>query len=60
MFAQAAATASTAAAAHARWPQRFVAPKKGFLSPGAAAYTGRVHVIDIGVPRRLLEAYCER
>jgi NAD(P)H-hydrate epimerase len=33
----------------------FVAPKAGFAAPGAAACTGAVHVIDIGVPRRLLE-----
>jgi NAD(P)H-hydrate epimerase len=35
----------------------FVAPKRGFETPGAAAYTGQVHVIDIGVPRSLLEAF---
>ncbi len=33
----------------------FVAMKSGFLRPGAAQYTGRVHVLDIGVPRRLVE-----
>jgi NAD(P)H-hydrate epimerase len=33
----------------------FVALKPGFLAPGAAAYTGEIDVIDIGVPRRLLE-----
>jgi NAD(P)H-hydrate epimerase len=32
----------------------FAAPKRGFESPGAAAYTGKMHVIDIGVPRSLL------
>jgi len=32
-----------------------IAPKKGFASPEAAAWLGRVHVIDIGIPRRLLE-----
>ncbi len=32
----------------------FVAPKKGFEAPAAAEYTGRVHVVDIGVPRKLL------
>jgi len=32
----------------------FVAPKLGFGRPGAAALTGTVEVIDIGVPRRLL------
>ena len=34
----------------------FVARKIGFDAPGAAAFTGAVHVLDIGVPRRLLEA----
>ena len=33
----------------------FVAPKLGFSAPGAADYTGEVAVIDIGLPRRLLE-----
>jgi NAD(P)H-hydrate epimerase len=32
----------------------FVAVKPGFLVDGAEHFTGRVHVIDIGVPRRLL------
>jgi NAD(P)H-hydrate epimerase len=32
----------------------FVARKIGFDVPGAAAFTGAVHVLDIGVPRRLL------
>lgn len=32
----------------------FVAPKLGFDQPGAAAFTGAVHVIDIGVPRVVL------
>lgn len=31
------------------------APKKGFAEPGAAEWTGAVHIIDMGVPRRLLE-----
>jgi NAD(P)H-hydrate epimerase len=35
----------------------FVAAKLGFAVPGAADYTGEVAVIDIGVPRRLLEPY---
>ena len=34
----------------------FVAMKRGFLAPGADRYTGRVHVLDIGVPRVLVEA----
>jgi len=32
----------------------FVARKVGFDAPGASAYTGTVHVLDIGVPARLL------
>ncbi len=35
----------------------FVAAKRGFDAPGAAAFTGKVHVIDIGVPRSLLEEF---
>ena len=34
----------------------FVARKIGFDAPDASAFTGAVHVLDIGVPRRLLEA----
>lgn len=33
----------------------FVALKPGFQIPPAADFTGQVHVIDIGVPRRLLD-----
>ncbi len=33
----------------------FVAPKIGFFAPGAAEYVGRVHVLDIGAPRRLVD-----
>jgi NAD(P)H-hydrate epimerase len=33
----------------------FVAEKPGFLVAGAAAFTGQVHVVDIGAPRRLVE-----
>ena len=33
----------------------FVAPKPGFFVPGAEVYTGRVHVLDIGAPRVLVE-----
>ena len=33
----------------------FVAMKRGFLAAGAGEYTGRVHVLDIGAPRRLVE-----
>lgn len=32
----------------------FVAAKPGLLAPAAAPYVGRLHVVDIGVPRRLL------
>jgi NAD(P)H-hydrate epimerase len=32
----------------------FVAPKVGFAAPGADAFTGTVHVVDIGVPLCLL------
>jgi NAD(P)H-hydrate epimerase len=35
----------------------FVAPKRGFLNPAAAAWTGTVHVIDIGAPRKLIDEY---
>lgn len=37
----------------------FVAPKIGFSAPGAAAYTGEVVVVEIGVPRSLLEPFRE-
>jgi NAD(P)H-hydrate epimerase len=32
----------------------FVARKMGFDTPGAAAYTGQVHIADIGAPRELI------
>lgn len=35
----------------------FVAPKRGFTNPAAAAWTGAVHVIDIGAPRHLIDQY---
>jgi NAD(P)H-hydrate epimerase len=35
----------------------FVAPKLGFAAPGAEAFTGEVHVVEIGVPRRILEPF---
>ncbi|MDB5352523.1 MAG: yjeF-like protein [Planctomycetota bacterium] len=38
----------------------FVAPKLGFARPGAEAYTGRVSVVEIGVPRKLLEGFTDR
>jgi hypothetical protein len=31
-----------------------VAAKTGFFAPGADAYTGKLHVLDIGQPRKLL------
>ncbi len=31
--------------------------KKGFLNPSAAEWLGQVHVIDMGAPRKLLEAF---
>lgn len=33
----------------------FVAAKPGFFAPGADRYTGELHVLDIGIPRKLLE-----
>jgi NAD(P)H-hydrate epimerase len=33
----------------------FVAPKLGFRQPAASEFIGRVHVVDIGAPRRLVE-----
>ena len=33
----------------------FVAAKPGFQHAGADRYTGQVHVVDIGVPRRLVD-----
>jgi NAD(P)H-hydrate epimerase len=35
----------------------FVAPKVGFFQPSAREYTGEVKVVDIGVPRRVLEPF---
>jgi NAD(P)H-hydrate epimerase len=35
----------------------FVAPKRGFLNPKSPAWTGEVHVIDIGAPRKLVDEY---
>jgi NAD(P)H-hydrate epimerase len=35
----------------------FVAPKLGFLTEGATAWLGEVHVVDIGAPRALVESY---
>lgn len=33
----------------------FVTAKTGFSAPAAADYVGRVHVLDIGMPRKLIE-----
>jgi NAD(P)H-hydrate epimerase len=33
----------------------FVAAKPGFSAPGADRFTGEVHVLDIGAPRKLVE-----
>ncbi len=35
----------------------FVAPKRGFLNPKSREWIGEVHVIDIGVPRKLVDEY---
>ena len=35
----------------------FVAAKLGFAAPGAVDYTGRVTIIDIGLPRCLLQPF---
>lgn len=35
----------------------FVAPKIGFASPHAAEFLGRVEVVSIGAPRKILEPY---
>lgn len=44
-------------AVRARLTASFVSRKIGFDAPGASAYTGEVHVIEIGVPSLLLEPY---
>jgi len=38
----------------------FVAAKLGFSAPGAADYTGEVAIIDIGLPRCLIEPYLRK
>ena len=38
----------------------FVAAKRGFLNPDSKAWTGEVHVIDIGAPRVLVDEYRQR
>ena len=37
----------------------FVATKPGFLHDGAGEWTGEIHVVDIGVPRRLLDEFAD-
>jgi NAD(P)H-hydrate epimerase len=44
-------------AVHAKVTATFVARKLGFDAPGAHDYTGEIVVLDIGVPRRLLEPF---
>jgi NAD(P)H-hydrate epimerase len=44
-------------AVHATLTATFAATKVGFIRPGAGAYTGPVHVIEIGLPRALLEPF---
>lgn len=46
---------ATAVAIKARRTYTFVASKAGFATPGAGEYTGEVEVLELGVPRRLLE-----
>lgn len=41
----------------ARATASFVSRKRGFDEPASSEFTGDVHVIDIGVPRRLLETH---
>lgn len=38
----------------------FVAHKKGFTNPASRAWTGEIHVIDIGAPRVLVDEYRQR
>jgi NAD(P)H-hydrate epimerase len=38
----------------------FVAAKTGFRVPGSEQFTGRVHVLDIGAPRQVVEAACAK
>ncbi len=40
---------------HADETCTFVGMKRGFLAPGAEQFTGRVHVLDIGAPRKLVD-----
>ena len=47
----------SAIAVRATFTATFVAPKLGFGQPGASSYLGEVRVVDIGVPRMLLERF---
>lgn len=38
----------------------FVAHKKGLLNPASREWTGEVHVLDIGAPRKLIDEYRSR
>ncbi len=38
----------------------FVAMKRGFGNPASVPYTGEVHVLDIGAPRRLVDEIVQR
>ncbi|WP_406698490.1 NAD(P)H-hydrate epimerase [Singulisphaera sp. Ch08] len=44
-------------AVRARATATFVAPKLGFSAPGASDFTGKVFVVEIGVPRCLLKPF---
>ncbi len=44
-------------AVRARTTATFAAPKRGFTLAGAGAFTGEVAIIDIGLPRQLLEQF---
>jgi NAD(P)H-hydrate epimerase len=37
----------------------FVAPKRGFPNPKSKDWTGEVHVLDIGVPKKLIMEYAQ-
>ena len=41
-------------AVHATHTATLVAPKKGFSHPGASIFTGHIHTLDIGIPRKLI------
>lgn len=42
----------------ARHTATFVAPKKGYANSAARQWLGQVHVVDIGVPKILIDAAC--